>query len=53
MRGRDGSRHPCLGPATWDAYAALIERHNGVWGGCWCLVFHEGQKKDSLDDRRA
>jgi len=42
-----------LGPATWDAYAALIERHNGVWGGCWCLVFHEGQKKDSLDDRRA
>lgn len=29
-----------LGPETWDAYAALIERHNGVWGGCWCLEFH-------------
>ena len=23
-----------LGPSTWDAYARLIERHNGVWGGC-------------------
>ncbi|HSJ28187.1 MAG TPA: GNAT family N-acetyltransferase [Acidimicrobiia bacterium] len=29
-----------LGADTWDAYAALIERHNGVWGGCWCLAFH-------------
>jgi hypothetical protein len=29
-----------LGPETWDAYARLIERHNGVWGGCWCLAFH-------------
>lgn len=25
---------------TWDAYAALIERSNGVWGGCWCMGFH-------------
>lgn len=29
-----------LDSATWEAYAALIERHNGVWGGCWCLSFH-------------
>ena len=29
-----------LGADTWDAYAALIDRHNGVWGGCWCLAFH-------------
>ncbi len=26
---------------TWPAYADLIERHKGVWGGCWCLGFHE------------
>ena len=26
--------------ATWPAFAALVERHNGVWGGCWCLGFH-------------
>ncbi len=25
---------------TWDAFAQLVERHNGVWGGCWCLSFH-------------
>jgi GNAT superfamily N-acetyltransferase len=29
-----------LRPDTWDAFAALVERHNGVWGGCWCLQFH-------------
>jgi GNAT superfamily N-acetyltransferase len=30
-----------LSAETWDAYAELIERHNGVWGGCWCMGFHE------------
>lgn len=25
---------------TWDAYSALLERHNGVFGGCWCTWFH-------------
>lgn len=29
-----------LGPDTWDAFAQLVERHNGVWGGCWCTWFH-------------
>lgn len=29
-----------LGPETWDAFARLVEKHNGVWGGCWCLSFH-------------
>jgi GNAT superfamily N-acetyltransferase len=28
-----------LGPDTWDAFAALAERHNGVFGGCWCTWF--------------
>jgi GNAT superfamily N-acetyltransferase len=28
-----------LGPETWDACAALVERHNGVFGGCWCTWF--------------
>lgn len=30
-----------LGPRTWDAFAGLAERHNGVWGGCWCTWFHQ------------
>jgi hypothetical protein len=29
-----------LTPETWDAFAALAEKHNGVWGGCWCTYFH-------------
>jgi ribosomal protein S18 acetylase RimI-like enzyme len=29
-----------LTPETWDAFAALVERHNGIFGGCWCIWFH-------------
>ena len=29
-----------LTPDTWDAFARLAEKHNGVWGGCWCTYFH-------------
>jgi GNAT superfamily N-acetyltransferase len=29
-----------LTPETWDAFADLVERHNGVFGGCWCTWFH-------------
>jgi hypothetical protein len=25
---------------TWDAFADLAARHNGVWNGCWCTWFH-------------
>lgn len=30
-----------LDAETWPDFADLVERHNGVWGGCWCLGFHE------------
>ncbi|PZQ95648.1 MAG: GNAT family N-acetyltransferase [Cereibacter sphaeroides] len=30
-----------LSEATWPDFARLIEAHNGVWGGCWCIGFHE------------
>ncbi|GIG23584.1 N-acetyltransferase [Cellulomonas chitinilytica] len=36
----DGWRIERLGPQTWDLFAGLAERHNGVWGGCWCTYFH-------------
>lgn len=29
---------------TWDAYEKLMIKHHGVWGGCWCLYFHEKPK---------
>jgi GNAT superfamily N-acetyltransferase len=30
-----------LDESTWPAFAALVERNNGVFGGCWCIGFHE------------
>ncbi|MEZ5225340.1 MAG: GNAT family N-acetyltransferase [Acidimicrobiales bacterium] len=41
-----------LDPTTWDAFAELVERNNGIFGGCWCTGFHaEGREKGI--DRRA
>jgi GNAT superfamily N-acetyltransferase len=35
-----------LDESTWDAFAALVECNNGVFGGCWCIAFHpEGGEK--------
>ena len=25
---------------TWKDFAQLAQKHNGVWGGCWCTAFH-------------
>lgn len=47
----DGYRVVPLGPATWDLFADLAERHNGVWGGCWCTYFH--LYPDPVEERRA
>ena len=33
-----------LAPATWPDFAELVERHGGVWGGCWCMEFHPDGK---------
>jgi GNAT superfamily N-acetyltransferase len=29
-----------LDATTWPDFARLVEKHNGVWGGCWCMAFH-------------
>ncbi|MGH3307295.1 MAG: GNAT family N-acetyltransferase [Nocardioides sp.] len=29
-----------LGPDTWNLFEDLAGRHNGVFGGCWCIYFH-------------
>ncbi len=37
-----------LSESTWAPFAALVERNNGVFGGCWCMGFHpEGAGRDS------
>jgi len=30
-----------LDSETWPDFVRLVEKHNGVWGGCWCLAFHQ------------
>jgi hypothetical protein len=44
-----------LTPETWVAFADLAERHNGVWGGCWCTFFHtlHDEKTFEAEDNRA
>lgn len=29
-----------LAADTWPLFAELVERNNGVYGGCWCIRFH-------------
>jgi GNAT superfamily N-acetyltransferase len=48
--GRLMSSFTCraLDESTWPAFAALVERNGGIFGGCWCMGFHpEGVGKDS------
>jgi len=35
-----GLRARALDASTWPDFAQLVERNNGVWGGCWCMGFH-------------
>lgn len=39
---------------TWPDFAQLVEKHNGVWGGCWCMAFHQegvGRTKSASQNR--
>lgn len=37
-----------LDESTWPDFARLVEKHDGVWGGCWCMSFHsEGASKQT------
>jgi GNAT superfamily N-acetyltransferase len=43
-----------LDASTWPDFADLVERHNGVWGGCWCMGFHSegvGRDRDATQNR--
>lgn len=44
-----------LDPSTWDAFARLVERHGGVFGGCWCTWFHtfSSEKTHTAEGNRA
>src|SRR5215472_14246859 len=40
-----------LAAATWDAFAELVERNNGIYGGCWCIAFHPEYRRGGTDPR--
>jgi GNAT superfamily N-acetyltransferase len=42
-----------LDASAWDAFAELMERNNGVFGGCWCIGFHPEGGQRRLDHRAA
>lgn len=40
-----------LDDSTWDAFAELVERNNGIFGGCWCISYHPECGQKGLDYR--
>ena len=40
-----------LDASTWDAFAELVERNNGIYGGCWCIVHHPEYQRGVSDPR--
>jgi len=51
----DGLYTKPLDRTTWSDFARLVEKHNGVWGGCWCISFHldRGEHTGSVARRRS
>jgi hypothetical protein len=42
-----------LDQSTWTAFAVLVERNNGIFGGCWCLGFHPKESWTDVAQKRA
>ncbi len=44
-----------LGTETWPDFERGVEKHNGVWGGCWCTAFHlkRSEEKEWTGKHRA
>jgi GNAT superfamily N-acetyltransferase len=42
-----------LDESTWAAFAALVERNNGIFGGCWCMGFHPEDSLNAAHNRAA
>ena len=40
-----------LDASTWAAFADLVERNNGIFGGCWCIAFHTAYQRGVSDPR--
>lgn len=42
-----------LNASTWDKFAELVERNNGIYGGCWCIGYHPECGQKGIDYRAA
>ena len=42
-----------LDASTWDAFAELVERNNGIFGGCWCIGYHAEAGQEGVSYRAA
>ncbi len=40
-----------LDASTWDVFAELMERNNGVFGGCWCIGWHPEREQRGISRR--
>ena len=41
-----------LDTSTWAVFAGLVERNNGIFGGCWCMGFHPDDSRDAALNRQ-
>jgi ribosomal protein S18 acetylase RimI-like enzyme len=41
-----------LDVSTWDAFAELVERNGGVFGGCWCMGHHAMDNGESYRGKK-
>jgi GNAT superfamily N-acetyltransferase len=42
-----------LDASTWAAFAELVERNNGIFGGCWCMGYHPEESRTDAAQNRA
>jgi ribosomal protein S18 acetylase RimI-like enzyme len=40
-----------LDASTWEEFAELVVRNNGVFGGCWCVGYHPERHQRGVDNR--
>lgn len=44
-----------LSSETWDLFDDVVDRHGGIFGGCWCIWFHpdRGEAGEGAEGNRA
>ena len=42
-----------LDESTWGEFAELVERNNGIFGGCWCMGYHPEPSRTSAQLNRS